>query len=66
VLCVVRLPSRQIGTIGLTQAAAVALYGADNLDIYTSTFVNMKYGLWQVGSCVCSMCVVVWHSYMRV
>jgi glutathione reductase (NADPH) len=35
-----------IGTVGLTEEQAVAKYGAENLKVYTSTFVNLYYGPW--------------------
>jgi pyruvate/2-oxoglutarate dehydrogenase complex dihydrolipoamide dehydrogenase (E3) component len=38
------------GTCGLTEDAAVAKYGADNLKIYTSTFVNLWYGSYFAGA----------------
>jgi glutathione reductase (NADPH) len=34
-----------IGTIGLTEAQAVAKYGADNIKVYRSTFVNLYYSM---------------------
>jgi len=34
-----------IGTIGMTEAKAVAKYGADNLKVYKSTFVNLYYSV---------------------
>jgi glutathione reductase (NADPH) len=37
-----------IGTVGLTEKAAIAKYGADNIKIYTSTFTNLWYGPWQM------------------
>lgn len=37
-----------IGTVGLTEAEAVAKHGADNLKVYTSTFSNLWYGPWVV------------------
>ena len=33
-----------IGTVGLTEAEAVAKYGQDRLKVYTSSFVNLWYG----------------------
>ena len=38
-----------IGTIGLTEAAAVQLHGKDKIKIYTSSFVNLWYGTWYGG-----------------
>lgn len=38
----------EIGTIGLTEPAAVAKYGADNLKIYKSTFVNLHYSMYNM------------------
>lgn len=37
-----------IGTVGLTEKAAIAKYGADDIKIYTSTFTNLWYGPWQI------------------
>eukprot|EP00977_Amphora_coffeiformis_P010395 scaffold2430_cov159-Amphora_coffeaeformis.AAC.7 len=37
-----------MGTIGLTEPEAVAKYGAENLQIYRSTFVNLHYSMYQV------------------
>ena len=37
-----------IGTIGLTEAEAVAKYGSENVKIYRSVFSNLYYGTWQV------------------
>merc|ERR1719215_1690899 len=37
-----------IGTVGLTEAEAVAKHGADNLKVYTSTFSNLWYRPWVV------------------
>lgn len=37
-----------IGTIGLTEAEAAEKYGADELKVYTSTFVNMFYAVAQL------------------
>ncbi|KAJ1434688.1 glutathione reductase [Ochromonadaceae sp. CCMP2298] len=37
-----------IGTIGLTEAAAAAQYGAENIKVYTSTFTNLYYGTWSL------------------
>jgi hypothetical protein len=43
------------------QEEAVAKYGADGLDVYKSTFVNMFYTLWDVRACVCRSCHVCGH-----
>jgi glutathione reductase (NADPH) len=37
-----------IGTIGLTEQEAIDKYGTDNVKVYTSKFVNMYYGPWQI------------------
>ena len=37
-----------IGTCGLTQAQAERKYGADNLKIYTTTFVNLFYSIYMM------------------
>jgi glutathione reductase (NADPH) len=37
-----------IGVIGLTEAQAVAEYGADKVKVYTSTFTNLYYGTWDL------------------
>jgi len=37
-----------IGTIGLTEAQAIAQYGADDLQIYRSRFANLFYGIFDV------------------
>ncbi|GKZ00716.1 hypothetical protein MPSEU_001023500 [Mayamaea pseudoterrestris] len=37
-----------IGTIGLTEDAAIKKYGEDNVKIYKSKFANLYYGPWQV------------------
>ena len=37
-----------IGTVGLTEKAATAKYGAENIKVYTSTFTNLWYGPWQM------------------
>jgi len=37
-----------IGTVGLTEDAAVAQYGKDNIKCYTSTFTNLFYGTFQM------------------
>jgi len=37
-----------IGTIGLTEEAAIEKYGPDNVKIYRSKFANLYYGPWQV------------------
>jgi glutathione reductase (NADPH) len=37
-----------IGTIGLTETQANEKYGRENLKIYSSTFVNLYYGIFQV------------------
>lgn len=37
-----------IGTIGLTEARAVAKYGAENIKVYKSKFPNLYYGIFQV------------------
>ena len=34
-----------IGTIGLSEPQAREAHGADNVSVYTSTFVNMFYAL---------------------
>ena len=33
-----------IGTIGLTEAAAIEEYGSDKIKVYTSSFANLYYG----------------------
>lgn len=38
-----------IGTCGLTEAQAVTKYGQENLKVYTSTFVNLYYGIFFEG-----------------
>jgi glutathione reductase (NADPH) len=37
-----------IGTIGLTERAAIAQYGADNIKTYSSKFTNLYYGPWPI------------------
>jgi glutathione reductase (NADPH) len=37
-----------IGTCGLTQKQAEATYGADNLKVYTTTFVNLFYSVYDM------------------
>lgn len=37
-----------IGTVGLTEAQAKEKYGAENLKIYSSTFTNLYYGVFDV------------------
>jgi glutathione reductase (NADPH) len=37
-----------IGTIGVTEAQAIAKYGKDNVKTYKSKFANLYYGPWQV------------------
>lgn len=37
-----------IGTVGLTEAQAVEKHGRGNIKVYTSTFVNLFYGTYQV------------------
>merc|ERR1712100_136227 len=37
-----------IGTIGLTEAQAVAKYGQDNIKVYKSKFANLFYGIFDV------------------
>lgn len=37
-----------IGTVGLTEAAAIAKYGEDKIKVYTSTFTNLFYGTYQI------------------
>ena len=37
-----------IGTIGLTEAQAIAKYGEDNVKVYRSKFANLYYGVWMV------------------
>lgn len=37
-----------IGTCGMTEKQAVAKYGKDNLNIYTSTFVNLYYSVFNM------------------
>lgn len=37
-----------IGTIGLTEGEAIAKFGEDQIKTYTSTFVNLFYGPWQM------------------
>ena len=37
-----------IGTIGLTEPEAIQKYGADNLTIYKSTFVNLYYSMFNL------------------
>ncbi len=37
-----------IGTIGLTEAEAVAKYGQDNVKVYKSSFANLFYGIFDV------------------
>jgi glutathione reductase (NADPH) len=37
-----------IGTVGLTEQAAVKKYGADQIKTYTSTFTNLWYGPWKM------------------
>jgi len=39
-----------IGTIGLTEPAAVAKYGQDNIRVYKSRFSNLMYGIYDVAS----------------
>jgi hypothetical protein len=43
------------------QEEAVAKYGADGLDVYKSTFVNMFYTLWDVRACACRSFHVCGH-----
>ena len=38
----------QVGTIGDTEEDAIEKYGADNIKVYTSVFVNMWYSLQDV------------------
>lgn len=35
-----------IGTVGLTEQAAIKKYGVSNIKTYTSTFTNLWYGPW--------------------
>jgi len=37
-----------IGTIGFTEQDAIAKFGEDDIKVYTSTFVNLFYGPWQM------------------
>jgi len=37
-----------IGTVGLSEDAAIAKYGADKIKVYTSTFTNLFYGTYQI------------------
>lgn len=37
-----------IGTLGLSEADAIEKYGAENVKSFSSTFVNLWYGPWQV------------------
>lgn len=37
-----------IGTIGLTEPAAIAKYGEDNVKVYRSTFVNLYYSMFEM------------------
>lgn len=37
-----------MGTIGLTEAEAIAKYGEENIRVYRSKFANLYYGPWQV------------------
>lgn len=37
-----------IGSVGLTEDQARAEYGDDKIKVYTSNFVNLYYGPWQV------------------
>jgi len=37
-----------IGTLGLTEPEAIQKYGADNLKIYKSTFVNLYYSMFNL------------------
>ena len=37
-----------MGTIGLSEAEAIAKYGEDNVKVYRSKFANLYYGPWQV------------------
>ena len=37
-----------IGTVGLSEQAAAAKFGAENLKVYKSTFSNLWYGPWQM------------------
>jgi glutathione reductase (NADPH) len=37
-----------IGTIGLTESQAIDRFGADQVKVYSSTFVNSLYGIYQI------------------
>lgn len=37
-----------IGTVGITEPAAIAKYGEDNVKVYTSKFANLHYGIFDV------------------
>eukprot|EP00522_Entomoneis_paludosa_P011475 CAMPEP_0172453774 /NCGR_PEP_ID=MMETSP1065-20121228/10955_1 /TAXON_ID=265537 /ORGANISM="Amphiprora paludosa, Strain CCMP125" /LENGTH=312 /DNA_ID=CAMNT_0013205983 /DNA_START=1 /DNA_END=939 /DNA_ORIENTATION=+ len=37
-----------IGTIGLTEAKAIEKYGAENVKVYKSTFVNLQYSMFEM------------------
>mmetsp|Transcript_4884 Transcript_4884/g.13696 ORF Transcript_4884/g.13696 Transcript_4884/m.13696 type:complete len:565 (-) Transcript_4884:104-1798(-) len=37
-----------IGTIGLTEPAAIEKYGAENINVYKSTFVNLQYSMFEM------------------
>jgi glutathione reductase (NADPH) len=37
-----------IGTIGITEKEAVAKYGQENVKVYTSSFANLYYGIFEV------------------
>lgn len=39
-----------IGTCGLTEPKAIELYGAENIKVYTSDFVNLYYGTFYEGN----------------